>query len=238
MEEMREETVDIVKSLVDSMSFTMTISSIIDNGDGTYTLNSCNTYYLQECFKVVYEGVSWTITNVDKNVSITIKPVLGTPPIPTTLELNVYDPYYFHGTVIQTNLELEQISNSSLKTPMIYLLEVLEDTFFNDDNRLEREADLRLFFLTQANFVDWKTQDTYNNAIAPMRSLCYSFIDTLNSSKIISNFAQYRVINHTKFGVYMTDKGYEKRIFDDNLAGVELRITLPVVRVNNCNNFC
>ena len=235
---MREETVDIVKSLVDSMSFTMTISSIVDNGDDTYTLNSCNTYYLQECFKVTYESASWTITNVDKNVSITIKPVLDSTPIPTTLELSVYDPYYFHGTVIQTNLELEQISNSGLKTPMIYLLEVLEDTFYNDDNRLERESDFRLFFLTQANFVDWKTQDTYNNAIAPMRSLCYSFIDTLNSPKIISNFAQYRVINHTKFGVYMTDKGYEKRIFDDNLAGVELRITLPVIRINNCNNFC
>jgi len=234
----RDETVDIVKDLVGSMSFTMDLTLINDNADGTYTLYGCNTYHLQECFKVNYEGASWTITNVDKNTSITIKPVLDSTPIPTTLELDVYDPYYFHGTVIQTNLELEQISNSSLKTPMIYLLEVLEDTFYNDDNALEREADLRLFFLTQANFVDWKTQDTYNNAIEPMRSLCYSFIDTLNASKIISNFAQFRVINYTKFGVYMTDKGYEKRVFNDNLAGVELRISLPIKRVNNCKNFC
>jgi hypothetical protein len=239
MEEMkRAETVDIVKDLVKSMSFTMDITLINDNGDGTYTLYACNTYHLQECFKVLYEGANWIVTNVDKNTSITIKPVLDSTPAPTALELDIYDPYYFHGTVIQTNLELEQISNSNLKTPMIYLLEVLEDTFFNRDEKIERESDLRLFFLTQANFTDWKTQDSYANAIEPMRSLCYSFIDTLNSSKIISNFAQYRIINHTKFGVYMTDKGYEKRIFNDNLAGVELRISLPINRVNDCKEFC
>ena len=235
---MRAETVDIVKDLVGSMSFTMTITLINDNGDDTYTLYSCNTYHLQECFKVLYEGANWTITNVDKNVSITIKPVLDSTPIPTTMELDVYDPYYFYGTVIQTNLELEQISNSSLKTPMVYLPTVLEDTFYNDDNRLERESDIRLFFLTQANFADWKTQDTYTNAIEPMRALAYSFIDTLNDSKIISNFAEYRLTNHSKFGVYVTDKGYEKRIFNDDLAGVELRISLPIVQINNCKNFC
>jgi hypothetical protein len=117
---------------------------------------------------------------------------------------------------------------------MIYLLEVLEDTFFNRDAQNERESDLRLFFLTQANFVDWKTQDTYTNAITPMREMAYQFIDTLNKSKKIGIFAEYRLVNHTKFGVYVTDKGYEQRIFDDNLAGVELRINLPILQENDC----
>lgn len=232
---MRKETVDIVNDLVSELEFPVIIKLITDNGDGTYTLSTCDTYHLQECFKIDYNSAQWTITGVVKDTSITIKPVLDSTPAPTELTFDAYSPYYFHGTVIQTNLELEQISNSSLKTPMIYLLEVLEDRFFNRDNQNERETDLRLFFLTQANFVDWKTQDTYTNAIEPMRSLCYSFIETLNKSKKIGIFAEYRLVNHTKFGVYVTDKGYENRIFNDNLAGVELRITLPVLQENDCN---
>ena len=234
---MRKETVDIVNDLVSELGLTITISQIVDNG-GNYTLYTCDTKWLQECFKITYEGASWTVTNVVKDDNFTIKPVLDSTPVPTALTFDIYPPYYFHGTVIQTNLELEHISNSSLKTPMIYLLEVLEDTFFNRDAQNERESDLRLFFLTQANFVDWKTQDSYTNAIQPMREMCYQFIDTLNKSKKIGIFAQYRIVNHTKFGVYVTDKGYEQRIFDDNLAGVELRITLPVLQENDCKNFC
>ena len=167
---MRKETVDIVNDLVAELDLTVTISTINDNGDGTYTLYTCDTKWLQECFKITYESAQWTITNVVKDDSITIKPLLDSTPAPTELSFEAYSPYYFHGTVIQTNLELEQISNSSLKTPMIYLLEVLEDTFFNRDAQNERESDLRLFFLTQANFVDWKTQDTYTNAITPIGS--------------------------------------------------------------------
>lgn len=235
---MRKETTDIVKGLVESMSFTLDIDTIIDNLDGSYKLVSCNTYHLQECFVVNYEGIDWIITDVIKNISISIKPKLGSAPLPTTLTLTIYDPYYFSGTVIQTNLELEQIKDSSLKTPMIYLLEVLEDSFNNRDELNERESDLRLFFLTQANFEAWKTQDTYTNAIEPMRSLAYSFIDTLNKSKIIGTFAEYRLTNHTKFGVYTTDKGYTERIWNDDLAGVEMRITLPVLRDVSCNDFC
>jgi len=234
---MRKETVDIVKDLVSSMSFTFVGKAIIDNG-GTYTFTTCNTYHLQECFKVTIDGAVFTITDVNSDVSITVKPVLDSTPAPTVLTFSIYNPYYFYGTVIQTNLELEQISNSSAKTPMIYLLEVAEDKFFSNDNQLERESDLRIFFLTQANFVDWKTQDTYENAISPMRSLAYSFIDTLKESKIIGRFNEYRLTNHTKFGVYMTDKGYEKRIFNDNLAGVEMRISLPILQSNTCESNC
>lgn len=231
---MRKETVDIVSDLVDELDLAITISQIVDNGDGTYTLHTCDTKWLQECFKITYEAAQWTVTAVVKDDNFTIKPLLDSTPAPSALNFTIYPPYYFHGTVIQTNLELEQISNSSLKTPMIYLLEVLEDTFFNRDAQNERESDLRLFFLTQANFVDWKTQDTYTNAITPMREMAYQFIDTLNKSKKIGIFAEYRLVNHTKFGVYVTDKGYEQRIFDDNLAGVELRINLPILQENDC----
>ena len=46
------------------------------------------------------------------------------------------------------------------------------------------------------------------------------------------------MINRANFGVYVTDKGNESRIFNDNMSGVELRITLPIKKDLTCINFC
>lgn len=228
---MRKETVEIVRDLVNELDFTFVINNAIDNLDGTYTLETCNTYHLQatpNC-PITIDGSQYTILEVQSNEYITIKGAS----LPVVTEFAVPKPYYFHGTVLKTNEELNRIEFFN-KFPMVYLLEVITDTFFNEDEAVERESDLRLFFLTSANFQDWKTGDHYKEAILPMRSLAYNFINVLNTSKKISNFAQYSLINRVNFGVYATDKGNTQRIFNDNMSGVELRITLPIKLDYSC----
>lgn len=232
---MRKETVEIVRDLVNLLDFTFVIDNATDNGDGTYTLESCNTYHLQatpNC-PIIIDGSSYTITEVQSNEYIIVKGAS----IPVVTEFAVPKPYYFHGTVLNTNVELSRIDYFN-KFPMVYLLEVITDTFNNEDEAVERESDLRLFFLTSANFQDWKTGDHYKEAILPMRSLAYNFINILNSNKIISNFAQYSMVNRVNFGVYVTDKGNTERIFNDNMSGVELRLTLPIKRDLSCKINC
>ena len=112
---------------------------------------------------------------------------------------------------------------------------VLTDTIQNDDSSLDREADLRLFFLAPSNFQDWKTDDHYTGAILPMRSLAYNFIDILNKSTKIARFDSYTLTNRVNFGVYVTDRGNTERIFNDNMSGVEMRITLPIKKDLTCN---
>lgn len=227
---MKLETTDIVEALVDELCFTFEATNIIDNTDGTYTLETCDTFHLQECFYITNNGNQYLVTEVIKDTSITM---MGSfLPVPM---FEIYKPHFFHGTVIQTNLELSMQPNVNSRTPMIYLLEVLKDKFFCDDSVVERESDLRLFFLTQANFEDWKNSDHNEKAILPMRSLAYNFIDTMKKSKKIGKFVSYEILNHVKFGVYSTDKGHEKKVFNDNLTGVELRITLPVLQDFECN---
>jgi len=227
------ETVDIVESLVSQLDFTFIIDSCTDNLDGTYTLATCNTYQLQtlpNC-PISIDGSSYVITEVVNNQSITIK---GTSK-PIVTEFAIPKPFYFHGTAIKTNIELSKIDTFN-KFPMVYLLEVLQDRFFARDEVNERETDLRLFFLAPSKFGEWTTDDHYKGAILPMRNLAYQFIKVLNDSKLINNFAEYTLINRVNFGVYVTDKGNESRIFNDDLSGVEMRITLPIKRNLNCNN--
>jgi len=180
----RVETVDVVKSLVSLLEFTYIIDNIIDNGDGTYTLESCNTYHLHEFLIITIDALEYTIQSTVYNESITIT---GNP-LPTATSFDIPAPFYFHGTVIKTNLELINLDQFD-KMPMVYLLEVLEDDFLHRDEIIDRNSDLRLFFLTSANFTEWKTGDHYKNAIEPMRSLAYNFIDAVDSSKIIDTFA-------------------------------------------------
>lgn len=118
---------------------------------------------------------------------------------------------------------------------MVYLLEVIEDNFLEDDNLLDRTSDLRLFFLTEANFEDWKTDQHYLDAIEPMRSMVDFFIsEVLKKSKGLGKIEGYDVINHANFGVYTTDKGHTKKIFNDDYSGCELRITLPIKSDYSC----
>jgi len=234
---MPRETVDIIRDFVELLDFQFDITSAVDNGDGTYTLFACKTYQIQplpNC-PLVIDGVKYTVKSVDNNVSITI----AGPSIPTVTQFQIPKPYYFHGTVIKTNLELSQIKKQMDKMPLVYLLEVLVDNFNNNSEvPLDRTSDLRLFFLAPSNFSEWKTTDHYTGAILQMRNLAYQFISILNKSRIIDEFDDYELINRVNFGVYVTDKGNTKRIFNEQLSGVELRINLPINRIFDCKESC
>ena len=49
---MIKETVDIVEELISQLDIVVKFKSIVDNGDGTYTIETCNTgYFLVMIFK-------------------------------------------------------------------------------------------------------------------------------------------------------------------------------------------
>lgn len=226
---MRKETVDIIGDIVGAINLTFTIYTTVDNGGNSYTLGTCNTLHLQSGFKVTIDAVVYTITEVDKNTAITITGDV----LPTADSFEVYPPYYHHGTIVSSNVELAQIKDANNKTPLIFLHEVIEDKFYNkSDNPLERETTLKMFFLSQSNWAKNSTNDHYVSAINPMRSLVYNFINTLNKTRYIADIEDYRIKNHTLFANYL-QSGYTEAIFDKNLSGCELNITIPI-RPNKC----
>lgn len=237
----KRETVDIIGDIITEMTIEININSIVDNLDNTYTIKTCNTAYLFPCYKFVINGTNYEVLNeagkdFKFNEEFTIKG--NTAPVVTTIILPSLK--YFHGTVIATKAELDKNQLAADKFPMVYLLEVLEDDFNNeDDSRIDRDSNLRLFFLSETAGNDWNTNEHYDYSIKPMRNIVYNFINYINNSNKIGKFDNYKAINHAKFGVYTADKGHTRRVFNENLSGVELKINLPIVKTKaDCKKIC
>ena len=232
---MRKETVDIIDDLLKEVNTTFKIDECIDNLDGTYTLKTCDTLYLQACKEVTIDGKKYRITKLDFNKSITVKGKKK----PEVTEFDIYPISYFHGKAIDTNAEISMVDDKDTITPLVYFTEIYTDRFYPNDELVERTVDIRMFFLTTANYEDWKTDEHYDQVIKPMRNLTYNFINVLDKSKIIGKFASYYdLTNHAKFGIYLLRKGAEKRIFNDNYSGVEFKIRLPILKDMTCEGFC
>ncbi|MFZ9893506.1 MAG: hypothetical protein ACO3FO_06995 [Candidatus Nanopelagicaceae bacterium] len=146
--------------------------------------------------------------------------------------------YFFHGTVKETNITLTKRQFDTDKTPLVYLLEIFSERFNEDVDEFERVSDLRLFFLTHANFEEWEVDDFYANSIKPMQRLVQHFIDTLNKQVRVQQIRDYELTNLSRFGVYVNNKGFEATLFEDKLSGVELRISLELRKPTDCSGCC
>ena len=236
----KPETVDIIGNLISQLSTTGQLVSKavewINNGDDTYTLPLCRTYW----FKVgdyIIDPVSTDklyLTSVVKDESITVQSFYP----PSSNSVGLPDVKYFHGTIINTNNELTNIPKSTNKVPMVYLLEQFEERYFTGDSVLDREVTLRMFFLDEANTNVWTTDEHYENVINRTREILDYFIyQVLFKTKGIGKINEYFTTNRVNFGVYQTEKGTINQVFNDQLSGIELRITIPISK-NYVDCYC
>ena len=216
-------TVDIMDDFISSLDLSGEVSSSSDDGTNT-TIQVDKTFHLRKGMYVSVDGNSYKVGSVVFNVSITFVGVISEPSVYV-----VPNPFYFHGTPIMTNNHISGAKDSS-KVPMVYLYEILKEKDFPVTNRTRRESDLRLFFLDNANFSEWETDDHYSKRLYGLNSLVDEFID--QARKYVCCFyleeTAFTRINHVNWGVWKDKSGHEKRIFDDDLTGVELNFLLPL----------
>jgi hypothetical protein len=224
------ETVDIIREIVEGINKTIEIDSVVDNGDGTYTLLTCKTLYIQENFPITINSNDYTVTTVVKNTSIVVKGDV----LPTADSFDLYAPYYFHGTVIKTKNEMETKKALNGDTqlailPFTYLKEILRDKNFRagSGSPFKKETDLQLFHLTYSDFTDWSTTDHYEKSVKQMTVMADLFIESANNHSLVAPFEDLpdTTTPRVNFGVYV-DNGNETRIFVDQLSGVEQTLTL------------
>lgn len=229
---MKRSTISIVRELVNAMQFKFTIKSVVDNADGTYLLNTGPTHYLQKNSnsKFIIDGNEYYILSVVLNTSVLVSGSVA----PVASTFNLPGLKFFHGTIKQTNTEL---ANEGLyldmadKCPMAYLLRPFEediDAQDLNDSPIERESPITIFFLTEANFDDWKIDDFDHEAIDPMWSVAQTFIETVKAAPGIDKIDKYKIVDKIKFANYNIN-GADKILFKDNLSGKEVNITLPIL---------
>lgn len=232
---MRKQTVDIVNDLVSDLE---TFFKIKDSSlDGVnYLLETDCTWWLSIGDTVEILGLKHKIIAMNMNVSITIEPTNGSVlPLPNT-EFMIPAPTYIHGTLKMAQNEVDAISNKTLLVPFVYLFEVIRDRKNTDtESMIDRETDLRLFFLNSANTGDWLTDDHYTNVIDPMQQMVDLFMRLVEKNRLFTDNISYDclpLINVSETGTQ------EESVFDCNLSGIELRLSAEIREDLSCENKC
>ena len=231
------ETYQYISDLVGKITPSITIDSVVDNADGTYTIESCNTYYLREAKTITIDGNNYKVKSVIKDTSF----IISGSVLPAVDSFALYTPFFFHGTPIAIQKELSAIKQGKNKTPVFLLHEIVREQNFsrNFESTIEKEVDVQLFIMDTSRFEEWVTNDHYNVCIVPMRSLLELFIDEMVADvKLFDTLEMdYEVIPRANFGIFVTDKGYDKQLYTDYFSGNQLNITLKI-RKQGCVTGC
>lgn len=238
MKNYRKPSIDIIGEALAEMTFPMKIEEAVNNGDGKHTLIVCDIYHSQPGFKITIDNKIYKIVDIDYKTSKLI--IKGDAANITATDFELYKPFFFHGTPIDTNIKLEQEHKAENKTPMLWMLENFKDRNHDDkEDEIDREIIVDFFFLTQADHAKWFSADAHHNAIQPMMRLAENFIEHLRSQP-----GKFKIIDfvwdseyYSKFGVFIQNKGMQKRLWSDELAGVKLpTITIEYLKQYECND--
>lgn len=138
-------------------------------------------------------------------------------------------PKFLHGTPIETNNSLNSLEDIQEYQPLIYLYQTTKETFKSIDSSLERESQIVLYFLDNANFEDWTTAEYYKKRILGLHKLAIFFIEKAKQYKrFYLDETDFVLLDEIKFGNFVTMKGTTKNIFDQFLTGKRLEFVLPI----------
>lgn len=225
---MINEASHIIRQIVESMN-----NTIIGEYDSiTGNTDICDTKWSRKG-KIVTDafGNQFLISEIDYDVSIT--GVSLTDPL-LTLDgtITIPAPYFISGTKLAANREWTIAGNDlTQKTPIIWLLETISETFYGRGDTRERDMELRLFFLDETNIKDYYTEDHRREVVYPMEKLAQEFIKTINQDRRFQTIERYRMRSFSRFGAER-DNGVFQNILDANLSGLELNLNLVKYKEN------
>lgn len=189
---------------------------------------SCKTKWIRSGKIVTDEsGESFLVDAVVPDESIQSTYIGTTIPAPV-LEgtISLPAPFFISGTKLATNREWTIAgSNVTEKTPIIWLLETIQERRFGKGDSRSAEYELRIFFLDETNIKDFYTEDHRREVVLPMQKLVSEFISVIENDKSFKTLENYSMRTFSRFGVE-TSNGVFQNVLDANLSGVELILTL------------
>jgi len=226
---MNKQTVDIIEDFVKELVAEFVIDNVIDNS-GIYTLKTKNTWWLTINNTVTIQGNNYIITDFELNKSITVRSISNNTPTVGAFAINA--PTYKHGTIRMTNDEIDAVMVKTELFPLAWLYEVIKDRKDNNSlSAIDREVDLRIFFVASADSNNWLTDDHYENVINPMQQMVDLFIDKISNSRFFTDDLEYENIPLVNFSEGGTQ---ENSVFDCNLSGIELKLFAKIRKDLSC----
>lgn len=230
---MSESLKDILNDMTFAMIFPVKVYKVVQLDATTLRFYVDNAWHAEPKRTFDLQGNTYTIKAVD-NFGVSIDTDTNIlPSFPDTF--NLYGPYFFHGTPIETNTDLQDITDANDKTPMVWLMENFSEDFHLDpEDPHERTSTVRLFFLTQSDF-SLTTEAIHERYIKPMRRLMENWLANMKRNFTFEIWDKdYTVTDYTKFGVFIQNKGVPTQLMADKLTGCELSITFNILKRGSC----
>ena len=228
-----KETFELINQIINTISKTITIKSVVVNIDNTIDIQVNKTLWLTVSNRpITINGVDYKIVSITNNLLIKLFP---NPTTPTVGTFEAYDFYFWHGTVIEVNNELNKIKASADKFPMCYLVEVLEEqNNYSELSPIGRSVNTRLLFAVETDYTNKDTQGLYSSGIDPTRNFVNEFLNAVDSSDLVISFNEdYTTIPLTRIARYDAN-GHRTKVINSELTGLELRINIDFSKNCDC----
>ncbi len=225
----------IIEEYINAMPLTFPVISATYDGVNT-TVVVDNTLHLSN--RCVVDGFQ-VIEVVDSNTFILKGEFTG-------ITVTYPRPYYFAGTPLSVVNELTTRRRSEDKYPFIYLYEVIEEQFNNTNRtRIERTCDVRLYFLDECTYKwdsEFNMEKYYEQVVDGMFRLANYFVENASNSDMFGEIERYSIKSYAKFGAFKSveiknnlfKNSMDNTVFNEELSGIELRLTLPVYQEKEC----
>lgn len=226
---------DIFKTeIVDRIDNTVKVLTVT-NVATTFTVTLCNNKWVRVGqYLTDADNKQWRITEISEAGVITCTKPTGANDIVKRDILTIKEPVPLYGTNKTANADYIKLSNDSrLKLPLVWIVENVTEEEYGLMQSLERRSDIRVYFLDDNNPKQYATLDYRRNVVTPMLGLKDSFIDAVKGNRLFDTLDSWRIRPITRLG-NEDEKGVFENILSENLSGVELRITLPIFKLN-CN---
>lgn len=229
------QTVDLIKEVVKDIKAEVLFDSIsLDPVTLNYNITSRDTFWLMNNQVHKIDGDEFRVVNFIFNKSFDLKPLItGSTIVSQSIKLSA--PTFRHGTLKMVKKEVNAVDRKGTILPMVYLYEIIRDRKVNDaESAVDRETDLRLYFLDSAKAEDWLTASHYEEVIKPMQELINSFLGVVKRSRYFTDIFDFDTINL----VNASENGrQEKSIFDFDLSGIELLLFAEIRKDLTCNQL-
>ena len=222
-------TPDIIKTFIEQLDLSLTIESYSNDSTNT-TIIVDNPLYARSKLILTVDAAPLEVISVTDN-SIVV------PGILTPVVVILQPMFYYNESYIDFNNLLGTIASSRGKMPFVLLRDPIIETYNNKPtSAIDYTAEVNLLILDDSDFTRYtEGEDFYNNVINRIRSFVKLILDSAKLYPVFGNIDTYRIRDYKKFGEYVQSKGTVSYFFDENLSGVQLTITLPILKNLNCN---
>ena len=217
--------VKVIGNFISGLDLSSPVLSFSDNAVNT-TLFVRNVFNARAGLIVLVDAVEYTVVSVDYEANSLV--VMGVIIAPVLYE--VPTPFYWHGTFLKANGELNEILSIDSKVPMCYLHEVMRERLYPLTSGLERTCEVKLFLMDKAPQNGATTAEQYDDIITPLSNLAEAIRQQLYASPKFTDWGVITQVNEIEWGTYTDSKGHMKRFFDAQLTGIGLFFDLNILK--------